>query len=162
MRTSIKTYLYIISIFTIGAFLSSCSSNVTDSSDNLSKSKTSSGFENIIDERVNPEILNYSQPVGSADVEISDTGNPNSSGSVSVTYENEKVTVYYSSTWTPQDVANTFNYNINNDPDIDLTSSVDYSTATLTLTAYGTSGVAYVTHTNGTHITAFPYQVVFQ
>lgn len=160
MRT-LNSYLYIILLIAMAAFLSSCDSNLTNSNNSLSKSKVP-GYSNAdISERANPELMMNSGSVGSAEVEISDTGNPGASGSVSVTYENEKVTAYYSSTWTPQDVANTLNYNINNDPDIDITSSVDYSTATLTLTAHGTSGVAYVTHTNGTHITAFPYLVVF-
>lgn len=160
MKKSIRSILYIIPLFAIAVFLSSCDSNVTDSNGNLATSELSSDSNiEIVDI---PETIAYSQPIGRDTLTVSDTGNPAGSGSVKVTYENESVTIYYQSSWTPQDVAATLNYYINNDPDIDLTSTLSYSNAEVRLAGYGTSTVVYVTHTNGTHITVTPYLAVLQ
>jgi phage tail sheath gpL-like len=58
-----------------------------------------------------------------------------SSGTVTVTYLGDDVSVNYTSTWDPIDVAATLVNNINTDNDIQLTATVEnYSNATVRVT----------------------------
>lgn len=110
MRTTINSYLYIISLFVTAVFLSSCDSSVTDSS-------------------IPNASIGYANAVAAADTfEVLDDFYSASGGNITVTYLGEQVVTNYSSTWESFDVAATIASDINNDNDIQLYATIpDYS-----------------------------------
>lgn len=96
----------------MAAIFSSCDSSVTDSS----LPQASVGYANTV--------------VVADTFQVLDDIYTASSGTVTVTYLGDDVSVNYSSTWDPLDVAATLVNNINNDNDIKLDATViDYSNA---------------------------------
>lgn len=113
---------------------------------------------------VDPEIsnessvsfLSQSAEPAFTEIEIQNTGNQPSSGSVTVTYQGIQVTTNYTSSWNTIAVANTISHNINNNSNIQLTATVNGSTVRLTEKRDGCAyngNLVSVSHTNGTHIT---------
>lgn len=112
MKTSTFSYIYISILFAMAAILSSCDSSVTDSS----IPQSSIGYANAEAAKATFRVLSDSYTA--------------SSGTVTVTYLGDDVSVNYTSTWDPIDVAATLVNNINNDNDIKLDATVvNYSTA---------------------------------
>lgn len=88
---------------------------------------------------------------------VSGISNPPADGSITVKYQGEQVTSYYSMHQPASTVAYSVSSDINNDPDIQLTATVPSSGIVLVTEKrdgceYNGNSV-YVSHTNGTHVT---------